>query len=456
MERNSSYLQNIESNIKGVAWPPLLSGSAATLSVILRQLEESQWWKPEEILAKQMRQLALLSNHCYQYSAQFKERMICANLKPRDLLGIGGLAKLPPLTRQDIKFSKQPMFCTNVPDSHKPICEDSTSGSTGEPLVIRKTVLNSMLWLAITMREHFWNKRDFSKRLMVITADVEELQETQTWGEPVDLLFPSGRVMSVNITTDIKEQIKYIKEFRPAGLLTYPNNLAGLIDECEKENISLDGIEYLWSISETVSAQLRQRARKFFGVEIHDNYSSTELGVIAIQCPTSGLYHIMAENVLVEVLNEHGAPCKVGEIGKIVATALHNFAMPLIRYEIGDYAEVGPPCSCGRGLPTLKAIHGRSRNLLTLPDGTRHWPTFLKVKVEEFPAIRQFQFIQNDLYNIELKIFSDKPLHKDDEEKLRLGIQESFGYKFNVTFSYFNKRLPVNANGKFEEFICMV
>ena len=75
-----------------------------------------------------------------------------------------------------------------------------------------------------------------------------------------------------------------------------------------------------------------------------------------------------------EVLDNHGRPCKEGETGRVVLTDLHNFTMPLIRYEIGDYAEVGPPCACGRGLPVLARILGRSRNMLTLPAGDRIWP----------------------------------------------------------------------------------
>ena len=116
-------------------------------------------------------------------------------------------------------------------------------------------------------------------------------------------------------------------------------------------------------------------------------YSSQEVGYIALECPTGESYHVQAENVLVEVLDDQDRPCSPGDVGRVVVTALHNFATPLLRYDIGDYAEVGAPCPCGRGLPALRRIMGRQRNMALLPTaaaaGRRSswraptkWPTF--------------------------------------------------------------------------------
>jgi phenylacetate-CoA ligase len=102
-----------------------------------------------------------------------------------------------------------------------------------------------------------------------------------------------------------------------------------------------------------------------------DMYTCQEAGYLALQCPDHPHYHVQSENVLLEVVDDQGLPCAPGEVGRVLVTSLNNFATPLIRYEIGDYAEVGAACSCGRGLPVLKRIMGRYRNLLTLPDGTR-------------------------------------------------------------------------------------
>ena len=96
----------------------------------------------------------------------------------------------------------------------------------------------------------------------------------------------------------------------------------------------------------------------------------------------------MAESVLVEILNDDGTPCAPGEIGRVVVTALQNFATPLIRYEVGDYAEASAPCPCGRGLPVIRRIMGRVRNLLVLPDGKKIWPAFGSRGLTEIAPIR--------------------------------------------------------------------
>src|SRR5690606_29109428 len=111
--------------------------------------------------------------------------------------------------------------------------------------------------------------------------------------------------------------------------------------------------------SELASRHLRERLRAIWGASLTDTYSASEVGVMALQCPHSGQYHVQSEVALVEVIDAAGRPCAPGEMGRVVVTPLHNFAQPLFRYDIGDLAEVGEACACGRGLPTLARIIGR-------------------------------------------------------------------------------------------------
>src|SRR6185312_7578839 len=112
------------------------------------------------------------------------------------------------------------------------------------------------------------------------------------------------------------------------------------------------------------------------GIPLVDCYGCQEAGYVAIQCPEYAHYHVQGEMSLVEVLREDGAPCRPGETGRVVITPLHSFAMPLLRYDLGDYAEVGEPCPCGRGLPVLRQIYGRKKETLTLPSGERRYSVF--------------------------------------------------------------------------------
>lgn len=118
----------------------------------------------------------------------------------------------------------------------------------------------------------------------------------------------------------------------------------------------------------------------------------------------------MAENLIVEILDAQGNPCADGEIGEVVVSNLHNFATPLLRYALGDHAEVGGPCPCGRHLPTLRRLLGRSRNMLRYPDGSRRWPCGFAPFRQIAPAIRQFQMIQSHLEQLELRLVASQPL----------------------------------------------
>jgi phenylacetate-CoA ligase len=255
---------------------------------------------------------------------------------------------------------------------------------------------------------------------------------------------------------DIREQLKRILEFMPVGICTYPNVLAGLMAQCETPNVRIEGLKFIWTVGETLALPLRQKIESFFGVPVHDNYSSQEMGVIAVQCPVSRCYHVMSESLIVEVIDENGQPCRDGEVGQVVVTDLHNFATPLIRYAIGDYAELGGACPCGRGLPALNRIVGRERNLLVKPDGSRSWPLTGFRKFRSIAPILQYQFIQHTVHFIEVRLVTERPLTATEEEMLRAPILEALGYPFTLSFTYFDEQLPLGKNGKFEEFLCRI
>jgi phenylacetate-CoA ligase len=209
-------------------------------------------------------------------------------------------------------------------------------------------------------------------------------------------------------------------------------------------------------IGETLSPALRARCQAILGVAIVDTYSAQEVGVIALQCPQSGLYHVHAESLVVEVLNPDGQACAPGETGRVVVTDLHNFATPLVRYELRDYAEVGPTCPCGRTLPTLKRVLGRQRNMVVLPNGQRYWPLVGLHHFRQIAQILQYQLIQHDLENVEMRLVVRTKLDATAEARLIAIVQQALGHPFTIRFRYVEGELPRTAGGKFEEFVSLV
>jgi phenylacetate-CoA ligase len=437
-----------------VAWPPLALDENAVLTALLAQLDATQFLTEAELEANQACQLALVSEHHKAHTPSFTARLRAA--KVSYLNSLERLRQIEPMSRRDVQAVGDQFFARHVPRHHLPLGTAKTSGATGEPVTVRKTSVNRLFWAAFTLRDHLWNERNFGLRMSSIRANISKYVDAKDWGAPVANLFKTGEAQGIPITADIREQLRLLRRFRPELLIVYPNNLAAFAAVWEKDGFDLTTLRHVKTIGETVHAGLRQRIKATTGHEIEDNYSSQEAGTIAIQCPASGLYHIMSEALIVEVLNEQGDPCKEGEIGRVVVSDLLNLATPLIRYDIGDYAETGPPCSCGRGLPTLKRIWGRERNLVRLPDGSRNWPLVGFHLFDSVAPVRQYQFVQHAINEIEFKVVTDHAITREQEEGLIRIAQQALRHPFKITVVQSRDRLPLAKNGKFEEFVCRV
>lgn len=432
-----------------------MDGRAARLAALVKQLEASQWLPETEHGAQQHRRLRTLARHAGARSPWFRERLRQAGLTPDDLATPEGLRRLPVLRRRDVQQAGERLYCDVVPANHRPLNETRTSGSTGEPVVVRRTAVSNLFWMAMTLRDHLWHRRDFGARLASVRANLAKPVRQPGWGPPVGLLYRTGPAEAMPITTDIAAQAAWLRRFDPAYLLIYPSNLSALVRHCAANGIRLPGLRQIRTIGETLLPDLRETTRKVLGVGIADVYSSQEIGYIALQCPESECYHVMAEAVLVEVLDDDGRPCGPGEVGRVVVTDLRNFATPLVRYDIGDMAETAAePCACGRGLPGLRRILGRERNLILKPDGTRHWPLVGFGQFRDVAPIQQYQLIQHSRSDIEVRLVAERALASEEESRLGDVIRDALGYPFALRFVYFENEIPRGPGGKFEEFVC--
>jgi phenylacetate-CoA ligase len=445
-------------NLKGfdeeLCWPVVSRGARASLLSLARLLDDSQWLAQQTILARQHEQLVRLAAYSARFCRAFRERLKAAGLEPSDLRDPANLARLPLLSRRDVQAGN--MYCVQPPKAHLPVNETRTSGSTGEPVTVRRTAVTQLFWLAITLREYFWHERAFDLRLSAIRPTVADYAEAPDWGPPANLLFETGPAQLIPITMGIEKIAERLSAFAPDVLVIYPSVLAALIAHLERAGIGLPSVRFIRSISETLSPALKMRAQDFFGARVVDNYSSQEAGIVAVECPQSGLYHTMAENLIVEVIGDDGRPCADGETGRVVLTDLHNFATPLVRYDIGDYAQASGPCGCGRGLPALKRVLGRERNLILMPDGSRHWPLVGFSRFREVAPVVQYQMIQTSREEIEVRLVVETALSAKQQDDLSDVIRQALGHPFALRIVCFDGRLPAGPRGKFEEFVSQV
>ena len=450
-------------SVEGIVWPSLPGRRVTAILAILFQLEHSQWWPSEKIRGLQFRQLGRLLAHAYRTVPFYRERQRKAGLTAKAPLTPEQWAEIPLLQRQDIQAAGPALHSTRVPDGHGRVSTIFTSGSTGKPIGSLRTELTGLFWESFTLRDHLWHRRDPTQKLAAIRSAKEGASpypdgSVGRWGFGSDAIFNAAPAISLNINCTVEQQVEWLQRQNPAYLLTFPSNVLRLAKHCLEKGIELRNLRQVQAISEVLGAEIRAACRQAWGVPVTDLYSSREVGYMALQCPDHEHHHVQAEGVLVEIVDDRGRACAPGEVGKVVVTPLHNFAMPLLRYEIGDYAEVGESCSCGRGLPVLRRILGRVQNMVVLPSGERHWTLLSSENIGAFldiAPIRQYQFVQKNLQSIESRLVVERDLTPEEEDHLRKWIVNKLGHPFEVTFTY-HEEIARSASGKYQDFISEV
>ncbi|HUJ85932.1 MAG TPA: AMP-binding protein [Burkholderiales bacterium] len=441
----------LRSSVPGATWPALPAPGAAAALALLWQLERSERLDPAALRALQLRQLEALLAHAWASVPWYREHW-AGRYDPARQLSAGRFAELPLLPRRALQLEYDALNSAAVPPEHGALSESRTSGATGSPVRVRKTGLTTLLWNAFTLRDHRWHGRDLRRKLAVIRQGLAP-GEAPNWGSATAGLVETGPCVMLGPQADIDAQLAWLEREQPAYLLTYPSSVAELARASLARGAALHELREVRTLGESLDPETRTLCREAWGVPLTDVYSAEECGYIALQCPEGEHYHVQAEGVLVEVLDEHGAPCAPGQTGRVALTSLHNFATPLVRYELGDYAEVGEPCACGRGLPVLKRVLGRVRNMLVTADGRRYWPTFGVRSLSEVAPVLQVQCVQKRHDLVEARIVASAPLEAAQEAELRARILSRLPPGIALELSY-PARIERSAGGKFEDFVC--
>ncbi len=445
--------------VPGLDWPALPGGNAAVLLSIMHQLEQSQWWPPDRLERAQLRQLGALLEHCWRTVPFYRSRLEQAGWTPGTRLDGEIWRRLPLLTREEVQSAGTDLHSTALPAGHGPTHTIRTSGSTGKPVAVVKTNADGLYWHAFLLRDHLWHRHDFSRRLAVIrvmetgAASPPDGLRQRSWGGMTGRLFRTGPAFALHIGSTAQQQLAWLSRVQPGYLLTVPSTARTLAQLSRENGVVLPELQAVLTMGEVCTPETRAAVAETWNVPVHDAYSSQEVGYMALQCPEHGHYHLQSESALVEVLDQGGRPCPPGRLGRIVATPLHNFAMPLIRYDIGDYAEAGAPCPCGRGLPVVTRIAGRVRNMLRLPDGGLIWPLLASQDYRDVAPVRQAQIAQVAPDRLEARLIPERPLTADEEAALRDKINARIGHRFEIVFTY-PPEIPRGPGGKFEDFRC--
>jgi phenylacetate-CoA ligase len=241
-----------------------------------------------------------------------------------------------------------------------------------------------------------------------------------------------------------------VRRLQPRMLFGYASALALLATHAERRGQSFagQGIKVVFTTGETLYPAQRAVIERVFGARVANGYGSRDAGFIAHQCPAGSL-HLSAEHIIVELVDEGGRPVAAGEKGEIVVTHLATGDFPFIRYRTGDMAVMGTmPCACGRGLPVLREVFGRTTDFVRTRSGNTMHALALIYEVRDKPGVRTFKFIQEQDLSLELLLVVGPEFTGQIEADIRRGILARMGEGTALTIRRVAE-IPPEKSGKY-------
>jgi phenylacetate-CoA ligase len=371
---------------------------AARLAGQLAFLSRSQWWDRDRIRDWQSRRLAAILGHAVTRVPYY------AGLGIDVSAGASALDRFPLLTKDIVQTQGARLRDPSFADAT--LHASTTSGSSGQPTT---TWFDREAWLlckhALKIRRTLAGGGALGGRLMIFG----EPAPGETPPAPVPRHRLTHRELRLSVFLPPAEQHQALTEFRPTMIYGAPSALGALCDHAREHGLPLPPVRTVFLSSELVTPRLRARLERDLHCRVIGVYGSTEFKEVAWQCP-EGRYHLNFESVHVENLPAETA----GGEPRIALTTLVNRAMPLIRFDIGDYGRLGDAsCACGRESPWLADIAGRRVEYLALADGRRISPYLLTTHIETVEGLRQYQIVQRADGALELRVV----FHRDHEAR---------------------------------------
>ncbi|MGC2048927.1 MAG: phenylacetate--CoA ligase family protein [Gallionella sp.] len=425
-----------------------------TTVAVRREMEQSQWWQPSqlrELQVRRLRELLMSANeHVPYYCDLFKQ----LRFDPTRVDSLDVLRKLPFLTKGDIRANTERLKAKNA----QGLARFNTGGSSGEPLIFFIGNERVSHDVAAKWRATRWWDVDIGDPEIVV------------WGSPIELgtqdrirlcrdkllrtkLLPAFEMSSQKLDDFVAE----IRSFRPRMLFGYPSALAHIAAHAETKAIRMDdlGIRVAFVTSEKLYDHQRNIIGRVFGCRVANGYGGRDAGFIAHECPSGGM-HVTAEDIIVEIIGQNDEVLAPGQSGEIVVTHLATVDFPFIRYRTGDIGVLYDQlCTCGRVLPLLKEIHGRTTDFVVAKDGTVMHGLALVYVVRDLPGVKEFKIVQESLDLTRVLLVTDTIFRPESNQAIMAGFKRRLGAGVDIEIEHVLV-IPKEASGKFRYIVSKV
>lgn len=406
------------------------------------EIQNSQWYSAEKLRSIQNVKLRKLIRYAYHNVPYYRNLFAKMHLTPDDINTVDDLIKLPVLDKETLRTHADSFLSEKM--MRISLRKASTSGTTGTPLTLYRTLDNVVYEYATLQRQYMWGGINTRQRFAVLFGDkIVPAHHTTPpfWRYNIAenrLIMSSYHLSEANADA----YLGVLLRFRPVALEGYPSSICTLA-RFIAERIGMLPLTAVFTTSETLTPEGRSLIQRVFQCRVFDYYGMAER-VMAIHSCEQGSYHILPEYGIVEFAQLEGIDCE--GIYELIATGLNNYAMPLFRYRLGDTVELADKaCPCGRAYPTVRRIVGRRDDYITTPQGTLVGR--LDHVFKGAHNIVEAQIVQESLTSVEIKIVPDREFCREDGEYVYRKLRDRIGADMSVRITLV-KAIPRSKAGK--------
>lgn len=412
-----------------------------------RSLEASQWWDSGHLRELQVQRLRTLLLHVAEHVPYYRQLFQDSGFNPATVTELAALEQLPLLTKGSIRAHLEAFKADDARD----LARFNTGGSSGEPLIFFIGKGRISHDVAAKWRATRWWGVDIGDPEIVV------------WGSPIELgaqdrlralrdrllrtrLLPAFEMSEQKLDRFIAE----IRAMRPRMLFGYPSAISHIARHAQKHGQPMNdlGIQVAFVTSERLYDDQRETIASTFGCRVANGYGGRDAGFIAHECPQGGM-HITAEDIIVEIVDSGGRTLAPGQAGEVVITHLATREFPFIRYRTGDVAVLDDkPCRCGRGLPLLREIQGRTTDFVVAADGTVMHGLALIYILRDLPAVEAFKIIQESLERTRVLVVPNRAFDEATRTAIQTGLARRLGSGVDIVVELVEEIAP-ETSGKF-------
>lgn len=416
----------------------------------LDRVERTQWLEPGRLRALQLARLrehlAFARDHVPYYRQLFAEH----GIRPEQIESLDDFRRVPALTRDVLRTRFEELRAAG---RRRGVQRLATGGSTGAPVSVLIDPERMAIGDAFRLRAHRWFGVEPGEREAVLWGAPFELDRQDRLRLLRDRLLNSLLLSAFDMSgPSLARYAEQITRHRPRKMYGYASAFYLLARYLGAAGWTPPaGLSAIFTTAEPLLDFQRRTLEEVFRCRVATEYGSRDAGLTANECPEGGL-HVPAEGIVVE-LEDVGAD----GVGEIVVTNLYSPAMPIIRYRTGDLGRLEPaPCPCGRTLPRLASVEGRSTDFLVTPDGRALHALGVIYVLRELPGVAEFQVEQETLDRVTVRVVPDGAmLSGADRQRLVQRLAGVLGQDVAIAVEVL-PRIPVGPSGKFRYVVSRV